>query len=347
MTDRREGDEAGVLRECDVALTERYDLAMLDLDGVVYIGPDVVPGAAEQIERAVSAGMHVAFVTNNASRTPADVAAHLRELGVHAEEDDVVTSAQAAATLLADDLAEGSPVFVIGGEGLEAALTACGLRPVQSMDDDPVAVVSGYHPDLRWRTVIDGAILVRRGLPWVASNTDMTVPTPAGPGPGNGVLVRAVQEFAEVTPRVAGKPEPPLVEETVRRVGGSRPLMVGDRLDTDIEGAVRAGCDSLLVMTGVTGLEELVGAAPDRRPTYLAADLHGLHVAHPAPRQEDDAWTCGGWVARVADGRVLEVSGGEEGDGSDDDWWRVVAAAAWSHLDAGGDPVEVSRLAAP
>jgi ribonucleotide monophosphatase NagD (HAD superfamily) len=114
-----------------------------------------------------------------------------------------------------------------------------GLRPVQSLDEEPVAVVSGYHPDLRWRTGIDGAILVKRGLPWVASNTDLTVPTPAGPGPGNGVLVRAVQEFAEVTPRVAGKPEPPLIEETVRRVGGDRPLMVGDRLDTDIEGAVR------------------------------------------------------------------------------------------------------------
>ncbi len=330
------------LRGSDEPLTAGYDLAMLDLDGVVYIGPEVVPGAPEQIERAASAGMHVAFVTNNASRTPATVAEHLRELGVHAEDTDVVTSAQAAATLLAEDLPDGAPVFVIGGEGLQVALREQGLTPVQSVDEEPVAVVSGYHPDLRWRTVIDGAILVRRGLPWVASNTDLTVPTPLGPGPGNGVLVRAVAEFAEVSPRVAGKPEPPLVEETVRRVGGERPLMVGDRLDTDIEGAVRAGCDSLLVMTGVTGLEQLVAAQPGQRPAYLSADLGGLHTTHPAPQKDGTAWSCGGWTARVEDGRLVV-----EGEGEDDDWWRVVAAAAWSHLDDEGEPADVERLTVP
>jgi HAD superfamily hydrolase (TIGR01450 family) len=315
---------------------------MLDLDGVVYIGPDVVPGAAEEIAQAAEAGMHVAFVTNNAARPPARVAEHLRELGVAAQESDVVTSAQAAATLLAADLPPGSPVFVIGGEGLQSALAERGLEGVQSHDDDPVAVVSGYHPDLRWKTVIDGAILVRRGLPWVASNTDMTVPTPAGPGPGNGALVRAVAEFAEVTPRVAGKPEPPLVEETIRRVGGERPLMIGDRLDTDIEGGVRAGCDSLLVMTGVTGLGELVAATPDRRPTYVSAGLGGLHVPHPAPEATDDGWECGGWTASVRHGRLVV-----DGQGEVDDWWRVVAAAGWAHLDEEGSPPEVDGLDVP
>jgi HAD superfamily hydrolase (TIGR01450 family) len=341
------------LQACEVPLTERYDLVMLDLDGVVYIGPDVVPGAAEQIERVEQAGLHVAFVTNNASRPPATVAEHLRELGVRADAGDVVTSAQAAATLLAEDLPAGSAVFVIGGEGLEVALTEVGLRPVQSADDGPVAVVSGYNPDLRWRTVTAGAILVRQGLPWVASNTDLTVPTPDGPGPGNGVLVRAVADFAQVTPRVAGKPEPPLVEETVRRVGGSRPLMVGDRLDTDIEGAVRAGCDSLLVMTGVTGLEELVRAEPQRRPTYLSAGLAGLHHPHPAPERTDGGWTCGPWTARVQDGELTVADGADakagdgEADDRADDWWRVVAAAGWAHLDEAGSPAGVSRLTVP
>jgi hypothetical protein len=156
------------------------------------------------------------------------------------------------------------------------------------------------------------------------------------------VLVRAVAEFADVTPRVAGKPEPPLVEETVRRVGGARPLMVGDRLDTDIEGAVRAGCDSLLVMTGVTGLQELLAARPDQRPTYLSAGLDGLHCPHPAPEPRGDGWTCGGWTAHVGDGG-LEV----EGDGGTDDWWRVVAAAGWAHLDRTGDVVDADRLTVP
>jgi ribonucleotide monophosphatase NagD (HAD superfamily) len=254
----------------------------------------------------------------------------------------VVTSAQAAARLVSEQVDEGAAVFVIGGEGLFVALEELSLRPVQEIDADPVAVVSGYHPDLRWRTVINGAILVRNGLPWVASNTDLTVPTPHGPGPGNGVLVRAVAEYAQVEPTVAGKPEPPLFEETLRRVGGRRPLVVGDRLDTDIEGAVRTGYDSLLVMTGVTGLTELVAAAPGGRPTYVSADLGGLLTEHPRPDETGGGWQLGGWTAEL-DGASLVVTGG----GSLDDWWRLVASAAWAHLDNSGSPVDTGRLAPP
>jgi HAD superfamily hydrolase (TIGR01450 family) len=204
--------------------------------------------------------MHLAYVTNNASRTPAAVARHLRDLGVAVADEDVVTSAQAAARVLSEQLPDGSAVFVIGGEGLEVALREQGLRPVQDPEEEPAAVVSGFHGDLRWSTVIAGAILVRDGLPWVASNTDLTVPTPAGPGPGNGALVEVVARFAGRQPVVAGKPEAPLFEETLRRVGGERPLVIGDRLDTDIEGANNTGYDSLLVMSGVSGLEQLAAA---------------------------------------------------------------------------------------
>ena len=135
----------------------------------------------------------------------------------------MVTSAQAAARLLAEQLPDGSAVFVIGGEGLEVALREQGLRPVQDPEEEPAAVVSGFHGDLRWSTVIAGAILVRDGLPWVASNTDLTVPTPDGPGPGNGALVGWSPASPTGEPVVAGKPEPPLFEETLRRVGGERP----------------------------------------------------------------------------------------------------------------------------
>lgn len=323
-------------------LWEVYDVALLDLDGVVYIGPDAVPGAPGHLDAAAAAGMRLAYVTNNAARPPADVATHLRALGVHAGPDDVVTSAQAAASLLADDLAPGSAVYVIGGRGLVEALTERDLRPVQSPDDDPVAVVSGYHRDITWGTVTDGAILVRAGLPWVASNTDMSVPTARGNGPGNGVLVDAVARFAGRRPVVAGKPRPPLFEETVRRVGGRRPLVVGDRLDTDIEGARAAGYDSLLVMTGVTDLEVLAAAEERLRPTYLAADLAGLGQAHPAPERGEAGWDCGGWTAGVAAG-ALVVSG----EGAADDWWRAVAAAAWEHLDTTGGSADVGGLTAP
>lgn len=331
-----------MLSSSDRPLWEAYDVALLDLDGVVYIGPDAVPGAPAHLDAAADAGMRLAYVTNNAARPPAEVAEHLRELGIKAEPSDVVTSAQAAARLLADDLEPGSAVYVIGGRGLFEALTECDLRPVQTPDDDPVAVVSGYHRDITWGTVTDGAILVRAGLPWVASNTDMSVPTARGHGPGNGVLVHAVARFTGRHPVVAGKPRPPLFEETVRRVGGDRPLVVGDRLDTDIEGARAAGYDSLLVLTGVTGLEVLVAATEELRPTYLSTDLAGLGVAHPVPEHDGAGWTCGGWTADVESGAIVT-----SGEGAVDDWWRAVAAAGWEHLDTTGSAADVGGLTPP
>ena len=331
-----------MLKASPDALWTTYDVAMLDLDGVVYVGPDAVPGAPSHLADAAKAGMHLAYVTNNASRPPDAVAEHLRELGIDVADADVVTSAQAAARLLSEQLDDGAAVFLIGGPGLEVALAERGLRPVQDVGEQPVAVVSGFHADLRWSTVIAGAILVRDGLPWVASNTDMTVPTPDGPGPGNGALVQVVAQFSGREPVVAGKPESPLFEETLRRVGGERPLVVGDRLDTDIEGANKVGYDSLLVMTGVTGAAELVAARSELRPSYVAADLAGLGCGHQAPAVEDDRVTAGGWTGVVEDGRLV-VSG----DGEVDDWWRVVAVTGWRHLDATGGAADVSALTVP
>ena len=330
-----------MLKECGVRLCDEYDLAMLDLDGVVYIGSTAVEGAPGHLDAASSAGMHLAYITNNASRPPSVVAEHLRVLGVAAKDEDVVTSAQAAARLVAGEVPAGSAVYVIGGVGLFEALAEHDLAAVQSISDEPAAVVSGYHPDLLWKTVLNGAILVRRGLPWVASNLDLTVPTPHGPGPGNGVLVEAVARYAGREPVVAGKPERPLFDETVRRVGGEHPLVVGDRLDTDIEGAVNSGLDSLLVMTGVTGLAELAGAGPGARPSYICADLAGLSTAHPVPTVGDQS-ALNGWAARVDENRLVV-----EGEGGVDDWWRVVASAAWKHLDTAGAPVDVSAVAVP
>lgn len=331
-----------MLKACESALWDAYDLAILDLDGVVYVGPDAVPGSVDHLAAARAAGMRLAFVTNNAARPPDAVAAHLTELGVPAEPADVVTSAQAAARMLARRLDTGATVFVIGGEGLFVALDEQGLRPTQSFDDQPVAVVSGYHRDLTWGTVSDGAILVDRGLTWVAANTDRSVPTPHGRGPGNGMLVETVAAFTGRTPEVAGKPLPLLFEETVLRVGGRRPLVVGDRLDTDIEGANNSGHDSLLVLTGVTGLEELVAAEPRLRPTYLATDLAGLGARHPVPEITDAGMRCGGWTAVVEDGR-LRV----EGQGGTDDWWRAASVAAWRHRDTAGAPCAVGGVTPP
>ncbi|MDN4175781.1 HAD-IIA family hydrolase [Nocardioides sp. SOB77] len=338
-----------VLGSCPTGLVEAYDLAMLDLDGVVYVGGEAVPGAPGHLEQARDRGLRLAFITNNASRTPATVAEHLTSLGVAAGADDVVTSAQAAARVLADRLPAGAPVVLLGAAGLEEAVRSAGLTPV-GVEDEAEALVTGYGPDVLWRDIMRAAVRVRDGLWWVASNTDLSIPTPYGTAPGHGVLVETVQRFTGVTPVVAGKPQRPLLDETVRRVGGARPLMVGDRLDTDIAGAHEAGIDSLLVLTGVTGLPELVAARPEERPTYLAPDLAGLLDPHPEVVVEDGTGQgsaggsaeVGGWSARVESGTVQV-----DGSGAVADWWRVVAAVSWRHLDATGEPVDGAGLRAP
>ncbi len=331
-----------MLGSCTEALSSAYDVAVLDLDGVVYVGAEAVPGAPEALNRAQAEGMHLAFVTNNAARPPAVVGEHLRALGVDARDPDVVTSSQAAATVLSQQLPAGSRVFTLGAAGLLEALVERGLEPVTDPAGEVAAVVQGYGPDVTWRQVMHAAVLVRGGLPWVATNTDMTLPTAEGEAPGNGALVRLVAEFSGREPQVAGKPLPPLFEETLTRVGGRHPLVVGDRLDTDIEGATTMGWDSLLVLTGVTGLAEITTAEPAHRPTYLSPGLGALGEPQPAPTERGDEVALGGWTGRVQDGDLVV-----DGDGSPGDWWRVAAVTAWRHLDATGAPVATGRVTPP
>ena len=300
--------------------------------------------------------MQLAFVTNNAARTPAAVAAHLTELGVAADADEVVTSAQAAAHVLADRLPAGSRVLVLGDAGLREALIERGLRPVDSADDDPGAVVQGYSPHLGWAELAEGAVAINRGALWVATNLDRTVPSARGPLPGNGSLVAALRHATGRDPDVAtGKPDPTMHLESVERTGARNPLIVGDRLDTDIEGAVRAGCASLLVLTGVTGPAELLAAPPGSRPTFLGRDLRSLLTSHPAVEVADGQARCGRWVATWGSdaGRGEERAGSKgvtvrlarsdrsgpepgAGAGSDDelDALRSLAAASWAVTDA-------------
>ncbi|MQA94092.1 MAG: HAD-IIA family hydrolase [Streptosporangiales bacterium] len=333
MTDRTDAGqgrgpteaEGPVPRGTARALCEEYDAALCDLDGVVYVGGAAVPGAAEALRAARAAGMGVAFVTNNASRTPSAVAARLTRFGVPATAADVVTSAQAAARLIAERFPAGSPVLVVGANGLRTALRERGLRPVTSAEDEPVAVVQGYNPRLGYDQLAEGTVAVRRGALFVASNGDTTVPGRRGPEPGNGAMIRVIATAAGVEPVVAGKPEPPMHREGVLRTGAKRPLIVGDRLDTDIEGASRGGADSLLVLTGVTTPAELVAASPEHRPTYLAAGLDGLLAPHPEVKEGPDGHACGGWTVRIRDGRPEITGSGDPLDGL-----RALCAVAWT-----------------
>ncbi len=318
-------------------LYEDYDLGMLDLDGVVYIGPKAVPGAVEAVTAARKAGMRLAFLTNNAARPAADVAAHLRELDIEADDVDVVTAAQAVAHLVADAVPHGSAVLLVGGEGLQIPLEERGLRCVTSLDDEPVAVVQGFHPDLGWKALAEASYAIESGLPWFASNTDLTIPTARGIAPGNGALVQAVRTATGATPTVAGKPERALFDETLERIDADRPLMVGDRLDTDIDGAINAGIDSLVVLSGVTTLQEIVTLPAGRRPTFVGPDLSSLVATHPEVDVDDDSATCGAATATVVGGSV-RLTRGEPGTL---DALRAVTALAWSWGDRSGTDIEL------
>ncbi len=224
--------------------------------------------------------MACSFVTNNAARSADSVADHLRELGIPCTVDDVVTSPQAAVTVLGRFVPAGSRVLVIGGSGIDEALRAGGYEPVRSLDEDPAAVMQGFGPDVSWHDLAEATFAVRSGLPWIATNPDLTFPTPRGVAPGNGALVRLVAQTVGREPdAVAGKPEPPLLLEAIARLESERPLMVGDRLDTDIAAGARIDMPTLLVFTGVTTLAELLAAIPPERP-----DLPGRRPAGPGRR---------------------------------------------------------------
>jgi HAD superfamily hydrolase (TIGR01450 family) len=300
-----------------VALLEAYAAVVCDLDGVVYRGHVAVPHAVEALS---ACPVPVLYATNNASRAPLEVAAHLRDLGLTGVgEKDVVTSAQAGARHLARHLPSGSRVLAVGGPGVAEALTGEGLVPVSPHEArlaDPgagcAAVLQGYGAQLTAADLAEAAYAVQAGALWVATNTDGTLPTDRGTAPGNGTLVAAVERAAGSSPVVVGKPHAPLylLCAEVAHDDPSSMLAIGDRLDTDIAGAVEAGMDSALVLTGVDSAVSLAGARSPMRPTYLLADLRGLSTAYLAPQPAGDGWwVCGSHRRRVVGG-TWEADGG-------------------------------------
>lgn len=313
-------------------LAERYDAALCDLDGVLHLGDDPVPHAAEAVAAARAAGQRFAFVTNNASRAPRVVAERLTGLGIPAAVADVVTSGQAAARTLAARLPAGATVLVVGAQALADEVSGAGLRPVRTVAEageaGPDAVVQGLAPTTSWTDLSEATVALHRGALWVVGNTDLTLPTSRGQLPGNGAFVEVLRRVTGREPLVAGKPDPALHRESVERVGAARPLVVGDRLDTDVLGAVRGGADSLLVLTGVTDVAGLLAAPAGSRPTYVGRDLRALLDPHPYVEVEGETARCGA-------SRATTSAGVLHGDPGDDDGLRALAALAWHLADAG------------
>ena len=286
-------------------LIDEYDAALCDLDGVVYLGPQAIPGSAETIRQLQVEQVKVGFVTNNAGRAAQVVVDQLRGFDIECDVDDVVTSGQAVADLMAQDLPAGSKVFVCGAKALRDEITARGFELVEDHTGDPVALVQGYDPKMTWPRLEQAAFAVQQGAKWYAANLDSNRPTDQGLVPGTGAQVAVVGTCVDVEPITAGKPHPPLLRYTIKRLDTSKPIFVGDRLDTDIEGANNVEMDSLFVFTGSHGKADLASAEPGLRPTAIGYDLSALLEPKRAASVADGVARCGAVSVRCADGQLI------------------------------------------
>ncbi len=306
------------------------DLVLADLDGVVYKGPDAIPHAVESLN-ATAETIRVGYITNNASRTDATVAEHLTELGLHVQPADVVTSPQAAVRLLAQHVPAGASILVVGGDGLVDEVQKAGFSVTRSAEDDPAAVIQGFSPEIGWAELAEASFALQgrsdTERPWIATNTDWTIPVARGIAPGNGTLVSAVHTAVGRLPLVAGKPERAIFDEAVARFGASKPLFIGDRLDTDILGANRAGIESVLVLTGIDGGKQLLSAEADARPTYILSDLRGLSEPYPETRVAKSGAVSVGDATVAIDGNEVRIVS----EGNDrTNLLRAACAAIWN-----------------
>ncbi len=316
------------------------DTVLADLDGVVYAGPGALPHAVESLNEAGKT-RRLGYITNNASRTDASVAAHLSGLGLDVAPHDVVTSPQAAMRLLAGIVPPPATILVVGGDGLVDELGKAGYTVTRSAQDEPSAVVQGFAPEVAWTDLAEASFALQLpedegGIPWIATNTDWTIPRERGVAPGNGTLVSAVHTAVGRLATVAGKPETPIFEEALARFEAKKALFIGDRLDTDILGASRAGIDSALVLTGIDRPKHVLAAPEGSRPTFVLSDLRELHQPYPEAVARDGAWHVNGAAVRVRGADVEIVAD----SGSQIDLLRAGAAAIW----ASGTPVFVLRV---
>ena len=306
-------------------LISTFDALLSDLDGVVYAGPHAIPGAVESLRRLAGIGVGLGYVTNNASRSPAQVAQHLRGLGAPAEDAQVVSSSQAAAELLASLLPAGARVLITGSAALAREVELVGLLPVHSAAEGPVAVVQGFSPEIGWKDLAEASYVVADGALWVATNTDMSIPQARGIAPGNGTLVAAVAAATGQTPLVAGKPQAPLFHAAAKRLAADRPLVVGDRLDTDILGGNNAGFATAAVLTGVDTRESILAARTLERPDFILRDLTELYLPYPVVEHDDGRYRSGS-ASAVVQGQSVRISG----DPADLDSWRAACSAWWA-----------------
>lgn len=307
-----------------MSLLSQHDALLLDLDGTVWKGGEAIDGAVETINDAASQGITSVFITNNASRAPQDVATKLGAIGIQTDAGHVLTSAQAAVSLARQYVSDTGKAYVVGAPSFKDLAQAAGFTVVDSADENPDVVLHGHYPETGWAQLTEAALSIQRGARYIASNLDTTLPMERGLAVGNGSLVAAVTTATGVRPASAGKPEPEMFFQAQRNVSSSKPLAVGDRLNTDIEGAVAAKIAVTHVMTGVSGPMSLVEAPKEQRPTYLAVDMRDLYKdpAYLKPGAQ------GGFTARVDGDNILLEHGTDAGTPMEA--LRTVLQVAWA-----------------
>lgn len=260
---------------------ERLDALVLDLDGVLYRGDRTVPGSPEAVEALREAGKRLLFVTNNSTPTEADVVVKLSRHGIFVTPEEVLTSATVTADLLLERGLGGVTTFVIGGDGIRAALTEAGSRLVTG-DEGAAAeiVVVGGDRTFDYEAMRIAADAVRSGALFIATNADPSFPTPTGLVPGAGAIVAAIEVASGRRAEVMGKPHLPMMRAAAARLEGARSIgIIGDQPRTDLDGGRAMGWTTILVLSGVTGADE--AAALEPAPDLVRPDLQSL-VAGPA-----------------------------------------------------------------
>lgn len=284
---------------------DQFETLLLDLDGVIYEGNNKVVDAAESITALRETGIKVGYITNNSSRKPETIADQLRGFGLELSLDDVISSAQAGVQLLTGMIPAGSKVLVVGGEGLRFEVKNAGFELVELSDDKPAAVIQGFAPEVGWKDLAEASYSIQAGAKWIATNQDWTIPREKGLAPGNGTLVSAVHTAVGQLPVVAGKPERAIFETAMRKFGTKSAIYVGDRLDTDVVGANKAGLGSGLVMTGVTTRKELLAAKGDSRPAFILGTLKELCSPYLSPSKTKRGHKIGGVEVELLGDKVV------------------------------------------
>jgi len=307
-------------------LWDKYDLVLADLDGVIYEGNRAIHRAIPSINALTSAGIRFGYVTNNSSRTQQAIADQLNSFGLTVSASEVISSGKTAVELLAKRVPAGSKVYVVGGEGLRGFVSAAGFQLVSSSEDQPAAVLQGFAPDVSWRELAEASYCIQNGAIWIASNNDWTLPQEKGIAPGNGTLVSAVHTAVGQFPIVAGKPEVAIFETAMATFNTRDALFIGDRLETDILGATRAGIASAVVLTGIAAKKDVLAAKPKERADYVLETLADLLDTYPEPVQTKRGWKCNGVEVELLGDKVLVT----EGDPNSIDALRAACKVIWN-----------------